>query len=223
MHNRVMDFINQNDVLYKYQLGFRKGYSTSMAVMTLVDKISVALNKRKHMLGVFLDFSKAFDTVNHKILCDKLECYGIRGLAHKWFKSYLASRTQFVIYDNVLSVSKEINCGVPRGSILGPLLFLLYVNDIANVSNVLLPILFADDTSVFLEGTNVNEMCKIMNDELKQLRLWLQINKLSLNIDKTQYMLFSKKDVCIRNVSVNISNVSIKNVSDISVFILINI
>ena len=175
MNKRLVDYLDKNKVLYEYQFGFRKMYSTSNAVITLVDKISNALNNGNFMLGVFLDFSKAFDTVNHKILCDKLETYGIRGTCLKWFKSYLSNRSQFVMYNNSSSSTSEIVCGVPQGSILGPLLFLIYINDIVNVSHILLPVLFADDTNVFLEGSNINDMCDVMNSELEKLHIWLML------------------------------------------------
>ena len=113
--------------------------------MLLTDRISNALYNGEYVLGVFLDFSKAFDTVNHEILLRKLYCYGIRGIAHDWMNSYLSHRSQYVLYEEVKS-QKAVTCGVQQGSILGPLLFLLYINDMASVSNVLFPILFADDT-----------------------------------------------------------------------------
>ena len=118
-----------------------------MALTVLNDKISSSLDNGDHVLGVFLDFSKAFDCVNHKILLTKLECYGIRGIALQWFRSYLTNRKQYVVYNNINSNLRDITCGVPQGSILGPLLFLLYINDITNASTKLFPILYADDFS----------------------------------------------------------------------------
>ena len=165
--------------------------------MTLVDNISSSLNDGKCTIGVFLDFSKAFDCLNHNILFDKLEFYGIRGTALDWFKSYLSDRKQYVVYNNTKSECLDIKCGVPQGSILGPLLFLLYVNDIVNVSDALLLLLYADDTNAFLSGTNIDNMIEVMNQELSKLVIWVQGNKLKLNVKKTHFMIFasSKKKI----------------------------
>ena len=212
MHNRLAKFLDKNNVLYNYQFGFRKGYSTSLALISLVDKISVALNDGKYMLGMFLDFSKAFDTVNHEILCDKLECYGIRGVALQWFQSYLSNRSQYVMFDGAQSSVESVTCGVPQGSILGPLLFLLYVNDISNVSDLLFTTLFADDTNLFLEGTDIDAMCTTMNSEMEKLCVWLNVNKLSLNVDKTYLVVFTKRQKIEIRVPLKIMNVNVKEV-----------
>ena len=128
-----------------------------MTLTLLNDKISKALYDSEYLLGVFLDFSKAFDTVNHDILLHKLYAYGIRGVAHDWMKSYLSSRVQYVVYNDVESFKNDITCSVPQGSILERLLFLLYINDMASVSDLLFSMLFADDTNVFLNGRDVND------------------------------------------------------------------
>ena len=121
----------------------------------------------------------------------KLEFYGVRGIALDWFKDYLSDRKQYVIFDKTESDSLKITSGVPQGSILGPLLFLIYVNDIVNVSDVLLLLLYADDTNAFLSGRNIDQMINTMNTELEKLVIWLQINKLKLNVKKTHFMIFS--------------------------------
>ena len=214
MYKRLLNFINKYNILYKYQFGFRKNHSTSMALMTIVDKISEALQNKQFVLGVFLDLSKAFDTVDNEILCQKLQYYGIRGLANDWIKSYLSNRSQYVYYNNTSSTKLSITCGVHQGSILGPLLFLLYINDIANVSDIIFSLLFADDTSVFIQGDQLDDIANKMNIELKKLVAWLNTNKLSLNIDKTQYMIFSTYNrKLIKPTKLEINDNAIKQVS----------
>ena len=134
--NRLINFLNKNDILSRNQYGFRKNYSTAHALIQLYDKISSALDDKKVSLGFFIDSSKAFDTVNHEILLDKLEHYGVLGIALQWFKSYLSYRKQFVQYNSYNSSLLHITCGVTQGSTLGPLLFLVYINDLCSVSKL---------------------------------------------------------------------------------------
>ena len=148
--------------------GFRKNRSPSLALIDLCDKISSAFDRRDHAIGVFLDLSKAFDTVNHVILFDKLEHYGIIGVALEWVKSYFSERKQFVEFNNVSSSPQGISCGVPQGSILGPLLFILYVNDLNNAS-MLDSILFADDTNLFISHNDPVYLINTLNRELNKL------------------------------------------------------
>ena len=131
---------------------------------------------------MFLDLKKAFDTVSHDILLKKLYAYGIRGNAFKLLKSYLTNRTQFVVYDGIPSCTLPINCGVPQGSVLGPLLFIISMNDIGNVSDFLYTILYADDTSVLLNGKDYITLVKLLTLELDKLSVWLKANKLSEDI-----------------------------------------
>ena len=120
MYNRLICFINDNKLLYDYQFGFQKVKSTYMAMVILIEKISEALDRGDCVIGVFLDFSKAFDTVDHKIRLQKLEIYVIKNISLKWFESYLTERTQYVTYNSIKSSRERVNCGVPQGSILGP-------------------------------------------------------------------------------------------------------
>ena len=166
MYNRLISFLENNKILFKNQFGFRKQHSTYMALMVLLDKIVKALENGEFVVGVYLDFSKAFDTVDHSILFVKLEYYGIRGIALDWFKSYLTGRKQYVTYNGTSSSTKVIKCGVPQGSILGPLLFLLYINDLPNVCKSTNPVLYADDTNLFINGKNLIDLQTTFNSEL---------------------------------------------------------
>ena len=152
MYERITEFIDENEVLYNLQFGFRKNHSTTIALSLLNDKISKSLCDGEYVLGVFLVFSKAFDSVNHGILLRKLYAYDIRWVAHDWLKSYSSCRAQYVVFRGIESTKRTVTCGVPQGSILGPLLFLLYINDMASVSTIFYPMLFADNTNVFLSG-----------------------------------------------------------------------
>ena len=192
MYNRLISFINKHKLLYNLQFGFRDEYSTNIAMIYLIDKISNLLDNGEYVLGLFLDFTKAFDTVNHKILLRKLEHLGIRGTPLNWFENYLNNRSQYVDFEGVSSQTQVISCGVPQGSILGPLLFLLYINDLSHVSSILFGLLFADDSNMFLSGRNPNAMVQSMNHEIKKVWEWLRINKLTLNIKKTHFMFFRK-------------------------------
>ena len=191
VYNRLINFINKHNILYKLQFGFRQKYDTSLALIYLVDKIVTALNNGDIVLGVFIDLKKAFDTVNHEILMKKLQKYGVRGIAYNWISDYITNRKQYVMFANNPSKEGVINCGVPQGSVLGPLLFILYVNDLVNVSNLIFPLMFADDTNFFVSGSNAENLVTVMNGEMKKVVKWMKINKLSLNVAKTNYMIFT--------------------------------
>ena len=184
MYNRFVSYLNEYKILFSYPFGFRKIHSTYMALMTLMDKLTKCLDNDEYIIGVFLDISKAFDTVDHVILLQKLSVYGVRGNALSLFESYLKNRRQFVTYNGVLSDTKILQCGVPQGSILGPLLFLIYINDLANVCTSSFPILFADDTNLFNHGKDMFSLQVALNQELANISKWLKVNKLSLNIKK---------------------------------------
>ena len=144
---RLRDYINKNDFLFKGQYGFRTNHSTNLALNEMVNMIVSAMDEKLFSIGVFIDLKKAFDTVNHNLLINKFKYYGIRGVASDFLESYLKNRTQYVQFKNEKSYRKNISCGVPQGSILGPLLFISYINDMHKVSDLLHFIIFADDTN----------------------------------------------------------------------------
>jgi len=150
-------------------LDFVKNHSTLLALNHLVNKISSAIDRREIIAGVFLDLSKAFDTLNHEILFTKLEHYGIRDMALQWIKSYFSGRQQFVQFNQACSSKQTSKCGVPQGSILGPLLFILYINDLPNACKLTQPLLFADDTSIFYSHSDPNCLESVLNNELCNL------------------------------------------------------
>ena len=143
-----------------------------------------------NILCIFIDLSKAFDTVNHDILLKKLKCYGIGGTTLAWFKSYLSNRKQYIPSNSLPKEYCNILCGVPQGSILGPLLFLIYVNDLCHASSILMEIMFADDTNLFLSHKNIDILFQMMQKELQNISTWFKANKLSLNVNKTKWSLF---------------------------------
>ena len=199
MYNRLIDFIEKHQLLYQYQFEFRKNNFTLTALVVLLEKITAAMDNSEFAVCIFIDIRKASDAVEHSILLDKLYHYGIRGHAFKWFSSYLTKMYQFVNYNNTSSDVKQITCAVPQGLILGPLLFPLCISDIASLSWLFFSVLFADDTTLFCSSKNLHELSTVINNELGNIIKWLNANRLSLTIDKTNFMIFipkSKKEQC---------------------------
>ena len=153
--SRLLKFIDQNNILYDHQYGFRLTHSTTLAMVTLVTKLLEAQDKILISIGLFVDFSKAFNTVNFDILFLKLYHYGIRGAPLTWLRSYLKNRIQYVQFENIAASERNVRTGITQGSILGPILFLLYINDIAKISPDLIPLLFADDSNFFVSGETI--------------------------------------------------------------------
>ena len=210
MYDRLLDFLNKNWILNKYQFGFRNNHSTYMALVILLENVRNALDSGECAIGIFLDFQNAFDTVDHCILLGKLCMYGVRGTTLEWFSSYLNNRYQYVVYNNCKSECKNIQCGVPQGSVLGPLLFLIFINDLPSVSKLFMPILFADDINLFCTGDNLDLLVDRINVEMTNVYARVKANKLSLNVNKTNFMLFSPKhrsrsikDILIDNCKIN--------------------
>ena len=205
VYNRLYNFISKHDTLYANQYGFRTNHASYMAALNLTDKIAQGLDTNKTTAALFLDLSKAFDTIDHTILLNKLSLYGIRGIALSWFKSYLSNRSHFVFFNGVNSSTLHCNMGVPQGSILGPLLFLLYINDIHMSSPVLDFILFADDTTVSLQAPSVDDVLQALTHEFSHIFNWLTANRLTLNIAKTKLLLFDNRisDPTIYSIHLN--------------------
>lgn len=188
--NRLVKFMSKHNILYKFQYGFRKGCSTTTAIVELVDFLISEIDNKNVIGGLFLDLKKAFDTLDHNILLKKLEYYGVRGLANDIIRSYLKDRQQFVSIENSRSRMRTFNIGVPQGSNIGPLLFLIYINDLGNLPLHGIPRLFADDTAIFYPHGNTSAVICSMNMDLRLLMDYFNSNLLSLNLSKTKYMLF---------------------------------
>ena len=186
----MYDFVEKNDLIYSSQYGFRKGHSTEHAILDITNAIQTNMNQGLFSCGIFIDLRKAFDTVDHDILLNKLYHYGFRGIINDWFASYLKNRTQTTQIGQHVSSKAMITCGVPQGSVLGPLLFLLYVNDLHLCSNKFSFYLFADDTNILYADKNLAILEKIVNVELQNFCDWLTSNKLTLNTKKSNFVLF---------------------------------
>ena len=190
MHTRMYEFLEKYDAFYDLQFGFRKKYSTNQALLSIIEGIREILDNKTFSCGAFIDLEKAFDTVNHEILLKELDHYGVRGLSNKWFSSYLTNRIQKVTIDGASSTYRNITCGVPQGSSMGPLLFLIYINDMHNAVKHSIVHHFADDTNLLCSDRDTSLLRKKMNEHLKLIFEWLCANRLSLNVLKTEFIIF---------------------------------
>ena len=191
--DQLSQYLTTNEILTDYQSGFRKGYSTCSSSLRTTNDWLVNMDKGLINGVVFLDLKKAFDTVDHDILIKKLEFYGIKNHALRWFISYLSNRKQVCKVGMSMSNSESVIAGVPQGSNLGPLLFLLYVNDLPNCLGSSVPALFADDTNLTASGASASEIQDILEIELNKVHTWLLANKLTLNVKKTEYILIGSR------------------------------
>lgn len=216
MFKQIYSFFQEKKLFYIAQYGFRKGHSTEHAAIELIDRITLSMDKGDIPIGIFLDLSKAFDTLDHEILLEKLKYYGFDDNALKLMRSYLCDRTQYVEIDNTESDYLTVKTGVPQGSILGPLLFIIYMNDIINASNLFYFVIYADDTSLTstLEIFRNTGSLSNINHELSKISEWLKLNKLSINLTKTKYMIFHTINKRIPNLEIKIDDTIIERVPD---------
>jgi exonuclease III len=202
MHKRIVSFMNSNESFYEMQFGFRAGRSCEHALLKAQSILLDSMNKNQVALLLFIDFSKAFDMVEYPILFKKLEHYGIRGTALAWIKSYLENRSQFVSVNGTDSTTTPLVYGVPQGSILGPLLFVIYINDMPGISDLARFILYADDANIILTGSSIHDLEDQLHVLTKKLSEWVTSNGLMLNLRKTNYMIFSRRRI---NHTINLS------------------
>ena len=204
MFKRLKVFLDQNDILFRSQYGFRDKYSTQHVILDIVNTIQSNMDKKLYTCGIFIDLKKAFDTVNHSVLLSKLHHYVIRGVVNDWFSSYLSGRVQTTEVEMTVSSKATTSCGVPQGSVLGPLLFLIYINDIPNSSSELSFCLFADDINMRFADNNLRSLEATVNNELKNVCDWLTANKLTLNTKKS-FVIFRPRQKKLENeVNLNV-------------------
>ena len=191
LKDKLINFLKNNMLLSPHQFGFTEGLSTDDAMYEVIKEVTDNLDKSKKCIAVFLDLAKAFDTVPHEELLNVLKHYGVRGTVLKVFKSYLTNRSQCVKIRNVLSDPKNVQIGVPQGTVLGPILFNIYINSLTNININGKVISYADDTVLIFSGTSWDDTRDRVKSGVKKVKDWLDTYKLSLNISKINYIAFS--------------------------------
>ena len=210
MHKHLYAFLENHNTLFQNQFGFRRNNSTVYALAQITEIIKESIDKGKSGYGIFIDLHKAFDTVNHGILLKKLEHYGIRGNMLDWFHSYLSDCKQYIEINGKSSELLDITCSVPQGSVLGPLLFFIYINDLPSISKILNFYFYADDTNIYYESSSLDKLERTVNRDLNKLYLRLNVNRLSLHIDKTNFIVFHPYNKPIKkSITIKINNKAI--------------
>ena len=190
---KLRRFFESNNLLHDDQHGFREERSCHLALNTFVDFAKRKLDSKKHVIAIFLDFSKAFDTIDHRLLMIKLEKYGFSTNALELMKNYLSNRFSLVSFDGKFSTKELLKSGVPQGSILGPLLFIIFINDLCHLDLIAMKTIFADDTTLLSAGNNLHKIAEDLENDLKKVSEWLMHNRLLLNIKKSSAMIFKWK------------------------------
>lgn len=206
---------DSQELLNPMQFGFRRKYSTDSACCYFLETVRAYVDQGRVVGAVFLDLCKAFDTVNYQILYSKLNQYSLSEHTQKWIRSYLSDRKQCVRVNNIQSAFRATSMGVPQGSILGPLLFSIYINDLPTVCSDVDVIMYADDTVIFTFGENELEVADKLSKEMEKVAEWLQMSCLTLNVDKTVSMLFSNKHKLQQTLEIQVNGQKIKNVNEI--------
>ena len=218
MYDQLYSFLAKEDVISKQQSGFRSLHSTVTALLEATDSWAFNTDRGNVNAVVFLDLKKAFDTVDHEIRLTKMNYYGVQGVALDWFNSDLTNRTQRCLVNGSLSKTCSLKCGVPQGKILGPLLFLIYINDMPNCLSSCKPRMYADDTHITYAGADLNSIQSNLNHDLSNLNQWLTSNKLTLNATKTEFMLIGSRQrlsTLPDTLELSINNESINRVSSV--------
>ena len=215
VYDQLYQYLNDNQLFSSCQTGFRSLRSTLTALLEATNSWSVNIDNGFLNGVVFIDLKKALDTIDHEIILRKLSYFGADQATAKWFQSYLSNRTQRCNVNGNLSTASTVTCGVPQGSILGPLLFLMYINDLPNCLRVAAPRMFADDTSITLSAKTVADLKLAVTSELNNLTCWLRANKLSLNVTKTELMIIGSRqrlNAQCEEINISIDDRTIKRV-----------